>query len=83
MSKFNDTTAEKLYEITLNGCADEEIGTADGFGYFARVGSHILVEDEQGFVDYVEYLDATEATRAFATIVTEALKWEEATGVYV
>lgn len=83
MSKFPNDEVERLYGITLDGGADEEIGSVDGFGWFARVGTTILGENEQGFVDYVECLTEREAEQAFATIVTAALLWEEETGVAV
>jgi hypothetical protein len=83
MSKFPNEETERLYEITLDGCADEEIGTADGFGWYARVGTAILAEDGQGFVSSVPFNTEREAEQVFATIVTAALKWEEETGVAV
>lgn len=83
MSKFPNAEIERLYEVTLDGCADEEIGTADGFGWYARVGTTILAEDGQGFVDGIGFKTEREAEQAFATIVTAALRWEEKTGVAV
>jgi hypothetical protein len=80
MSKFQDEIIEQLYAVTLDGLADEEIGTADGFGYFARVGQHIIYEFESGFVQGREFATEAEAESEFQLIVTEALQWEEATG---
>lgn len=83
MDKFDDTETERLYEITLEGGADEEIGTADGFGWFGRVGASILGEDAQGFVTRCQYDTEADAVDSFARLTTEALKWEAETGTWV
>lgn len=83
MGKFDSEETEFYYNITLDGGADEEIGSVDGFGWYGRVGNFILSEDSQGFVDGTKYDTDEEAKQVFATIVTEALRWEEQTGIYV
>lgn len=54
MSKFDSPLAEELFEYTLDGCHDEDLG-GEGFGWFAlfREEGTILHQDSQGFVGVI------------------------------
>lgn len=51
-SRFEDSQAERLHEISLEGGHDDEIGSVDELGWAGRFDDEltILTEDSQGFV---------------------------------
>jgi hypothetical protein len=54
-SKFAGRLAERMYNVTLNGGADEEASYPDGGGWWGRLNMRravvIVHQDSQGFVD--------------------------------
>ena len=57
MSKFDSAHAEHLYERSLDGFTDDEIGSVDELGWYGLFEAErtILREDSQGFVYAFEY----------------------------
>jgi len=71
-----DPMAEYLYDITLNGCADEESGTVESpTGWFARVGRRIVTADNYGFVDQIRYDTVNDARIAFDATARDFRAW--------
>lgn len=77
--KFSSETAERLY-----GEWNENLHTSDAYDGYRHYGlfidfdggvGHILVEDEQGFVDAFPYPDE-QIMAEWNQIVTECDKWE-------
>ena len=64
--KFPDRATEILYNITLEGGHDEEVGTVYGLGWYGRVGCDILAEDNEGFVTRETFPTVAEAEARFA-----------------
>ena len=46
--------AARLWDISLDGMCDDQVGDVDTGGWFGRIGRHVLRTDSQGFVDIVE-----------------------------
>lgn len=81
----NPGLADHLYEITMDGMCDEELGDVDGFGWYGLIlpedsplplaataqTSYIVSEDSQGFFDYEEYATPALARKAWAKLEAE------------
>ena len=71
--------AELLYEASLNGELDEEIGSVDELGWYGRfidrvdLFYYILNEDSQGFFSYEQYPTLPSLNEA----------WEEIEAMYL
>jgi hypothetical protein len=78
MSKFNSPLAERLYELSLDGSQDAEIGDAETLGWYARFNREfaILHVDSQGFVDAEEFETLSEFTLAWQGIEDEYVLWD-------
>lgn len=81
--KFERCESEKLaldlYEASLEGGCDDEVGAVTEMGWFGlmldfRLRSYVLSEDTHGFFDYDEYDDPEDAQRAFARIANDLCK---------
>ena len=74
----DEKLAELLYEASLNGELDEEIGSVDELGWYGRFIDrvdllyYILTEDSQGFFSYQQY----------ATLPELNVAWDEIEAMY-
>lgn len=48
--KFGSALAEVAHGWAMGGGCDDEAGSVDYRGWAGRIGRHILVEDDRGFV---------------------------------
>jgi len=79
MSKFQDETCEKLWDLSLDGCLNDECGNvADGewYGLLINTGidgaEHaIITQDGQGFVEYAAYDTEEQARKEYDRIERE------------
>lgn len=73
MSKFDSRLAENLYEDSLEGGADDDIGSVDELGWFGLFEEEkaILSEDGQGFVYLNEYGDQEALDKAWNEIIDQ------------
>ena len=74
----DEELAERLYDATLEGMCDEEIGSSQELGWFGRFIDrpgpfyYILSEDSNGFFDYNQYDTLPELNK----------DWEEIEAMY-
>lgn len=80
MSKFSDDTCEALHDLSLDGFLDGECGSVsecgEWYGLLLDTGiedapNAILVENDQGFVDYTVYEFEERARLEFERIEVE------------
>lgn len=75
----NEDIGKKLYEITLDGGPDAELGEVDGFGWYGLIADtgipeapHVIVwEDNNGFFDYRAYESEQEARERWEALEDE------------
>jgi len=69
MSKFDSKLAETLYDLSLDGGQDEDIGSVSELGWFGRFNYElaILSEDSLGFVN----------VETFKSELALRLSWED------
>jgi hypothetical protein len=63
----DEALAERLYDVTMDGGQDDEIGTVDELGWYGLIlgfegKSYVVEQDTYGFFGYTEY-DSPEAAR--------------------
>lgn len=71
----NQALAQKLYELSLDGC-NETLGDVENFGWYGLIlnhffSSYIISEDSQGFFSYTQYSKAEEAQKAWLKLETD------------
>ena len=70
----NEALAEKLYEFTLDGQCDREIGSVDELGWYGvLIDEHfkaywIVDEDSNGFFSYTQYDTLFQLNKAWVEI---------------
>lgn len=70
----DEELAERLYDATLEGGCDEEIGSVHELGWYGRfidrVGQYyyILFEDSDGFFEYFQFDSLVELNQAWAEV---------------
>jgi hypothetical protein len=75
---------EALYEITLDGNCDDDLGESESFGWYGLIleydngKSYIVSEDSQGFFDYQEYETTDAAKKHWAKIQDAYDEWNGA-----
>ena len=84
----NQTIAEKLEKITLNGFHDNELGDVENFGWYALIlnfkefnfqtigKSYIVNQDNYGFFTYTEFETENEAQKAWSELENEYEQYE-------
>lgn len=92
MSKFASDADEFVWDISMNGCA-EEFGSVDEGGWYGKIGFSlkdesclrpmgvtagyaIIREDDQGFV-YVSYYDAREEIEEAWAEIEKAYRFDD------
>ena len=72
-TKFDSAETEALYEVSLDGGPDEEIGSVDEQGWYGLMREErcILHEDSQGFVDGTWFDTKDELEQAWAELCAE------------
>jgi len=77
-SKFSSEQAETLWEYSLSGLQDDELGEADTFGWFALFEEEraILSTGSQGFVHAAFYDSADEMSLAWTELQMRHARWE-------
>jgi hypothetical protein len=68
----------RLYEMTLDGAHDEEMGDVDTYGWYGLIlgdgpddESYIVTTDSAGFFDYTAFPTPNDALDAWAAIEAE------------
>jgi hypothetical protein len=68
----NQELAEKLYDITLDGGCDAELGDVQDFGWYGLIieddKAYIVNENNDGFFTYTEYTSMLAARKAWLNI---------------
>lgn len=75
-NRFMRRRVALLYLVSLDGFTDEWTGDVETFGYFERIGRHILDHDNFGFVSVTSYQTEVEAVEAFQTLDREYAELE-------
>lgn len=74
--------SEALYNLVGDGCASNELGDVEGFGWYGLIArkhgsSYIVSEDSQGFFGYNEYDTEQDARKDWKTLEAEYAQFEE------
>ena len=76
ISNFAPKTLEELENIYGDGMTDEMSGDVGApTGHFYRVGSQIVVTDEQGFRSVENYRDESFAQKVFSELDASYSRW--------
>lgn len=80
--KYADAFTEFLSELHMNGGADEASGDVIApTGWFARLGRHILYEDDHGFVSRERFNSIDAAKRHYVSLENEFFEWDDGTEI--
>ena len=67
--------AEYVYNLSLDGTADEETGETEWELFAARFGKRLLFENDRGFVTLERFQTGDQAREAFRQIDRRYAKW--------
>jgi len=78
----DEALAERLYDVTMDGGQDDEIGTVDELGWYGLIldfegKSYVVEQDTYGFFTYSEFDSADAARTAFGQVEKSYAEIEE------
>ncbi len=81
--KFDSVETEQLYEISLDGFCDDQLGDVDGYEWYGKMSNTgvenaeyaILYNDSQGFVYSYPFETEEDLNIAWAKIQVDYAEW--------